>query len=61
MIKNVPLERWIQLMIGSFKTVNLAWMNKISVISYTLLFVYEVLIATNKECMSPRFVNVVLS
>ena len=40
-LKYVPLERWIQLMIGGFKTVNLAWVNKIAVIGYTWLFVYE--------------------
>ena len=34
-LKFVPLERWIQLMIGGFKTVNLAWINKIVVIGYT--------------------------
>ena len=40
-LKHVPLERWIQLMIGGFKTVNLAWVNKIAMIGYTWLFVYE--------------------
>ena len=34
-LKHFPLERWIQLMIGGFKTVNLAWVNKIAVIGYT--------------------------
>ena len=35
------LERWIQLTIGGFKTVNLAWWNKIAMIGYTGLYVYE--------------------
>ena len=39
-LKHVPLERWIQL-IGGLKTVNLAWVNKIAIIAYTWLFVYE--------------------
>ena len=39
--KRVPLERWVQLMIGGFKTVNLAWINEIAVIGCTWLFVYE--------------------
>ena len=39
--KDVSLERWIQLMFGGFKTVNLAWVNKIAKIGYTCLFVYE--------------------
>ena len=37
MVKNVPLERWNQLVIGCFKTMNLAWVNKIVVIDYTWL------------------------
>ena len=40
-LKHVPLESWIQLMIGGLKTVNLAWVNKIAVIGCTWLFVYE--------------------
>ena len=40
-LKHVPLERFIQLMIGGLKTVNLAWVNKTAVIGYTRLFVYE--------------------
>ena len=48
-LKHVPLERWIQLMIGSFKTVNLARVNKIAVISYTWLVVYEALVGTRYE------------
>ena len=40
-LKHIPLERWIQLMIGGLKTVNLAWINKTPMISYTWLFVYE--------------------
>ena len=40
-LKHVPLERWIQHMIGGLKTVNLAWVNKIAVIGCTWLFVYE--------------------
>ena len=40
--KNGPFECWIQLMIGGFKTVNLARVNKIIVIGYTWIFVYEV-------------------
>ena len=40
-LKHVPLERWIQLMMDGFKTVNLAWVNKIARIGYTWLFVYE--------------------
>ena len=39
-IKHVPLQRWIQLMFGGFKTVNFSWVNKI-MIGYTWLFVYE--------------------
>ena len=41
-LKNVPLERWNQLMIGDFKTVNLAWVNKVAMIGYPWLFVYEI-------------------
>jgi len=41
LVKNIPLERWIQLMFGGFKNVNLAWVNKIAVIGYTWLFVYQ--------------------
>ena len=41
LVKNVPLEHWIQLMIGGFKTLNLAWVNKIAVNGYTWLFVYK--------------------
>ena len=40
-LKHVPSERYIQLMIGGFKTVNLAWINKFAMIGYTWLFVYE--------------------
>ena len=40
-LKHVPLERWIQLMICGFKTVNLAWVNKAAMIGYTWHFVYE--------------------
>ena len=40
-LKHVPLERWIQLMIGGFKTVSLAWVNKIAMIGYTWPSVYE--------------------
>ena len=40
-LKYVPLERGIQLMIGPFKTVNLTWVNKNALIGYTWLFVYE--------------------
>ena len=40
-LKHVPLERWIQLMIGGLKTVNLAWVNKVAGIGCTWLFVYE--------------------
>ena len=40
-LKDVPLERWIQFVIGGFKTVNLAWANKVVMIGYTWLFVYE--------------------
>ena len=40
-LKHVPLERWIQHMIDGFKTVSLAWVNKIAMIGYTWLFVYE--------------------
>ena len=40
-LKHVPLERWIQLMIGGFKTVNLAWVNKIVMMIYTWFFAYE--------------------
>ena len=38
-LKHVPLEHWIQLMIGGFKTVSLARVNKIDLIGYTWLFV----------------------
>ena len=40
-LKNVLLERCIQLMIGGLKNFNLAWVNKIAVIGCTWLFVYE--------------------
>ena len=40
-MKHVPLERCIQLMIGGFKTVNLARVNKTVLIGYTCLFVYQ--------------------
>ena len=40
-IKHVSLERWIQLMVGGFKTVSLAWVNKVAIICCTWLFVYE--------------------
>ena len=36
--KHVPLERWIQHMIGVLKTVSLAWVNKVTVIGCTWLF-----------------------
>ena len=42
LVKNVPLERWIQLMTGGFTTVNLSWVNKIAVIGYTRLYVYQI-------------------
>ena len=41
LVKNIPLERWIQLVIGGFKTVSLAWVNKIAVTGYAWLFIYE--------------------
>ena len=41
LLKHVPLERWVLLMIGGFKTVTLAWVNEIAVIGCTLLFVDE--------------------
>ena len=40
-LKHVPLERWIQYMIGGLKTVNLTWVNKIGVVGCTWGFVYE--------------------
>ena len=40
-LKLVPLERWIQHMIGGFKTINLAWVNKVAMNGYTCFFVYE--------------------
>ena len=40
-LKHVPLERWIQHVIGGLKTVNLAWVNKFAVIGCTWLSVYE--------------------
>ena len=40
-LKHLPLERWIQLMIGGFKTVSFAWVNKGALIGYTWLSVYE--------------------
>ena len=40
-LKHVPHERWVQPMIGGFKIVKLAWVNKIAMIRYTWLFVYE--------------------
>ena len=56
-LKRVPLERWIQFMIGGFKTVNLAFVNKVAVFGYTWLFVYESIIATRKECKYPRMMG----
>ena len=41
LVKNVPLERWIQLMIGAFKIVKLAGVKKIAMIGYSWLFVYQ--------------------
>ena len=35
LVKNVPLERGTELMIGGFKTVSLAWIKKIVAIGYT--------------------------
>ena len=40
-LKHVPLERWIHLMIGGFKTVNMAWVNKFAMIGNTWFFIYE--------------------
>ena len=40
-LKHVPLDRRIQLMIGGIKTVNLEWVNKVAIIGYTWIFVYE--------------------
>ena len=40
-LKQVPLERWILLMIGGFKPVSLVWVNKVAMIGYTWLFVYD--------------------
>ena len=40
-LQHVPLERWIQHMIGDLKTGNLSGVNKISVIGCTWLFVCE--------------------
>ena len=40
-LKHVPLEGWIQLMIGGLKTGKLAWVNKIALIGCTWLLVYE--------------------
>ena len=42
MIAVVPLERWVQLMSGRLKTVNLAWVNRIPLIGNTWLFVHEI-------------------
>ena len=41
LVKNIPLEGWIQLFIGGFKSVGLAWVNKIAVTGYAWFFVYE--------------------
>ena len=40
-LKHVPLKCRFHLMIGGFKTVNWAWVNKNAMIGYTWLFVYE--------------------
>ena len=40
-LEHVPLERWIELMTGGFKTVSSAWVNKFDMIGYTRLFVHE--------------------
>ena len=40
-LKHVPFECCIQLMIGGLKTVNLAWVNKNAMIGYTWLFAYD--------------------
>ena len=40
-VKKIPLERWIQPMIGGLKTVSLTWVNKNVVLGYTWLFVYQ--------------------
>ena len=40
-LKNVLLERCIQLIIGGLKILKLIWVNKIAVIGCTCLFVYE--------------------
>ena len=41
LVKNAPFQRWIQFMIGGFKSVNLARKNKVDVIGYTWLFAYQ--------------------
>ena len=40
-LRNVPLERRVQLMFGGFKTVKSVWMNKNALVGYAWLFVYE--------------------
>ena len=57
-LKIVPLERWIQFMIDGFKTVSLAWVNKIAVIGYTWPFFVKALVGTRGESMLPQSVQV---
>ena len=40
-VKNIPLEPWIQLMFKGLKNLNLAWVNKIAVMGHTWPFVYQ--------------------
>ena len=55
--KNIPPESWIQLMTGGFKTVSLAWVNKIAGIGYTRSFVYESAQSYEEEIHAPPLAN----
>ena len=48
-LRHVPRERWIQLMNGGLKTVNLAWVIKIAVIGCTWLFFMKALLPTRDK------------
>ena len=51
--KNCLHEHWIQLIIGGFKTVSLAWIMKLAVIGYTCFLFIKEPIDTREECMPP--------
>ena len=48
-LKHIPFERWIQRMIGSFKPVNLKWVNKVAMIGYSWLLIMKVFVGTVDE------------